>query len=115
MWRPDVQQMTTPIRIQHRKTTTVNGAPRVTYEDADPALDFCNWKSRGGTESTQSGTLVVEDTADVTMWFRPDISKQDRLLLNDDPAQAYEIIGPPENVEMRYQFLLLKVRRMVNA
>ncbi len=116
MWKPNVQQMTTPIRIKRRKETNVNGAPKVSYEDADPPIDYCNWKSRGGTESTQSGTLVVDDTAEVVMWYRPDISKQDQLLLYDDPKQAYDVISVPENVEMRNQFLLLKVkRRAVNA
>jgi len=114
MWRPDVQQMVTPIRVQRRRETTVNGSPKVVYEDADPALDFCNWKSRGGTESTQSGALVVEDTADVVLWYRSDISQKDRLLLNDDSKLAYDVIGPPENVEQRNMFLVLKVRRAVN-
>jgi len=115
MWRPNVQQFTTPIRVQRRIETTVNGAPKVSYVDADPALDFCNWKGKGGTESTQSGALVVEDTAEVVMWYRPDLSQKDRLLLNDNPELAYEIIGPPDNVEQRNMYMILKVRRMVNA
>jgi head-tail adaptor len=107
--------MTTPIRVKRRKETIINGSPKVTFEDADPSIDFCNWKGKGGTESTQSGTLVVEDTADVVMWYRPDISQKDRLLLNDDPKLAYDVVGPPDNVEQRNMFLVLKVKRAVNT
>jgi len=115
MWRPSAQQFSTPIRVQRRVQTLVNGAPVVSYVDAEPALDFCNWKSRGGTESTSSGTLVVEDTTEVTMWYRPDLGQQDRLLLNEDPNLAYDVIGPPENVEMRNMWLIVKVKRAVNT
>ncbi len=115
MWRPKIQQMNTQVRILKRIQTTVNGAPKITYDDAENPLEFCNWKSKGGTESTQSGTLVVEDTAEVVMWYRPDISQKDRLLLNDDPQLAFDVIGPPDNVEQRNMFLVLKVRRVVKT
>jgi head-tail adaptor len=114
MYRPkEAQQMTTPIRIQHRVKTDVNGAPDVSYQDADPALDFCNWKGKGGTESIQAGTIIILNTAELTMWYRPDISEQDQILLNDDAGLAYEVKNV-ENVEMRNQFLMLKVCRTVN-
>lgn len=115
MWKPDVQQFTTSIGVKKRVETTVNGAPKVSYETAEPATDFCNWKSRGGTENTQSGTLVVEDTATITMWYRPDINQKDRLLLHNNPELAYDVVGPPENVEQRNMYLILKVKRAVNA
>ncbi|MFK7692861.1 head-tail adaptor protein [Paenibacillus sp. HJGM_3] len=114
MFKPTAQ-FATVVRVQHRVATDVNGAPDVSYIDADPALDYCNWKSRGGTESTESGTLSVEDTAEVMLWFREDLNQQDRLLLHDKTELAYDIIGPPENIEMRNMWLLLKVRRAVNA
>lgn len=115
MFRPSAQQFATVIRVKHRIETTVNGAPDISYQDANPALDFCNWKGKGGTENISSGTLVVEDTAEVTMWYRPDITKKSRLLLNDDPNKAYEVINEPENVEQRNMWLFLKVKRVVNA
>jgi len=114
MFKPDIQQMAIPIRIQNRKETIINGAPDIDYVDAAPPLDFCNWKGRGGTESTQAGSLIVFDTAELTMWYRPDISERDRVLLNDDPNKVYEIINV-ENVEMRNQYMILKVQRVVNA
>ena len=114
MYRPSAQQFATPISVQSRVETDLNGAPEITYTDADPALDFCAWKGKGGSESAASGFLVVEDTAEVIMWYRPDITERDRMLLNCDTALAYDVVNV-ENVEMRNQFMILKVRRAVNA
>jgi len=114
MFKPNIQQMATPIRIQHRIVTDVNGAPEISYQDADPALDFCNWKGKGGTESVQAGTLTVMDTAELTMWYRPDMNERDHVLLNDNTALAYEVINI-ENIEMRNQYMIVKVSRVVSA
>ena len=155
MFKPNIQQMSTSIRIQHRVSTDVNGAPDISYVDADPALDFCNWKGKGGTESVQSGSVTIMDTAELTMWFRPDVTERDRVMPEDvlnswqlkmdalnaayqaeeskedpDPdvlegfqnqinnhlaeKPAYEVVNV-ENIEMRNQYMILKVRRAVNA
>lgn len=114
MFKPNMQQLTTQIRVKKRIDTPVNGAPDISYVDAVPALDLCGWKGKGGTESVISDTLVVLDTAEVTMWYRADISEKDQLLLNDNADLAYEVINV-ENVEMRNMWLILKVKRAVNA
>jgi hypothetical protein len=114
MFNPNVQQMSTVIRIQHRTKVDINGADEIKYISEDN-ISFCNWKGMGGTESTQSGTLVVYDTAQITMWYDPNIKKQDRVLLDDDENLAYEIINQPENIEMRNMFLLLKVQKVSGA
>ena len=91
MYRPSAQQFATPICVQSRAETYINGAPEITYTDADPALDFCAWKGKGGSESAASGSLVVEDTAEVTMWTARTL-RGDRLLLIATPALAYEVL-----------------------
>ena len=113
MWKPNIQQMATPIKIQKRVVTNVNGAPDVSYEDVEsnPSV-FCNWKGRGGSESTESGKLIVYDTAELTMWYRPDIDEQSIILLNGDSNLMFEVINI-ENVEMRNMYLILKVKRVV--
>ncbi|RTE05493.1 hypothetical protein [Paenibacillus whitsoniae] len=99
MFRPNIQQMTTPIRI--------SGAAEV---------DFCNWKGKSGSAVTEAGVSASHAFAEVVTWFRPEIKQYDRLLLNDDPFQVYEIIEA-ENVEMRNIWLILKVKRVdaINA
>lgn len=114
MYKPAAGPFSTVVRVQNRTETEINGAPEIGYTNAEPALAFCSWKSKGGTENTSSGSLVVEDTAEAVLWFRPDVSERDRLLLGDDATLAYEVVNV-ENVEMRNQYLILKVRRAVSA
>lgn len=110
MFKPTAQQFATTIRVRNRVIELADGVSRVTYADASPPLDFCNWRGNGGTSNIQSDTLVVSDTAEVTMWFRPDLSIQDCVLLNDDETQVYEIVNI-ENLEMRNMWMILKVVR----
>jgi len=114
MFKPNSQQFSTAIRVQHRIVDNVNGADDITYVP-ETDINFCNWKGMGGTESTESGVLVIEDTATLTMWFNPSISEKDRILLNDINELAYEVIGMPENIEMRNIYLMVKVKRVVSA
>lgn len=113
MWKPDIQQFTTTIRVQHRDLENINGADKITYTSEND-MQFCNWKGKGGTESTESGVVVVYDTAEITMWFDPSINEEDRVLLNDDEILAYEITNV-ENVEQRNMYMILKVKRVASA
>ena len=114
MFKPNIQQFSTQIKIQHRVVNNINGAPEISYTDADPALDFCNWKGKGGSESIEAGRLSVIDTAELTMWYREDINERDRVLLNGDTGLVYEVVNV-ENIEMRSMYMIIKVRRVVNA
>ena len=70
-----------------------------------------NFKSYGGTEREVNGVYSVEDTAIVETWFRPDIKSDCRLALAESSA-TYEIIGEPEDIELRHQYLRIRVRRV---
>lgn len=115
MWQPKAHQLSTVIRVKKRVGTTVNGAEKVSYIDANPFIDYCQWKGKGGTEGQSSGTYTIHDTAEVVMWYRSDISQKDRLLLNNNPDLAYEIISPVDNVEQRNMWLYFKVKRVSHA
>ena len=111
MYRPtEAAQMTTETRLQTPTTTQTLGVSKKTYAEIDGIVRV-NWKSYGGTETTSNGVLTVEDTAQVVCWYRPDIRSDCRLVRISDGA-VYEIIGEPENIEMRNQFLKFKVRRV---
>lgn len=111
MYRPiEAQQMTTATRLQTPTSGNTLGVNKKTYADVSGVL-MVNWKSYGGTETTINGVLSVEDTAQVVCWYRPDICSGCRLVRLTDGA-VYEIIGEPENIEQRNQFLKFKVRRV---
>lgn len=68
-----------------------------------------SWKTYGGTETATNGAMTVIDTAVVETWYRPDIKADCRIRLWST-GQLYEIIGVPENIEMRNQFCKFKVK-----
>lgn len=111
MYRPiEAAQMTTATRLQTPTGGKTLGVSTKTYADVSGVV-MVNWKSFGGTETTSNGVLSVEDTAQIVCWYRPDIRADCRLQRLSDGA-VYEIIGEPENIEMRNQFLKFKVRRV---
>lgn len=111
MYRPiEAAQMTTATRLQTPTGGKTLGVGTKTYADVSGVV-MVNWKSFGGTETTSNGVLSVEDTAQIVCWYRPDIRANCRLQRLSDGA-VYEIIGEPENIEMRNQFLKFKVRRV---
>lgn len=73
-------------------------------------LFFGTFKTYGGTERDVNGRYLIEDTANVETWFRPDIKSNCRIAVVQTNA-IYDIINEPENVNMRNQFLKFKVRR----
>lgn len=114
MYRPaEAAQMSTPVRLQTPTSDKTLGVSKKTYTDVWGVL-LVNWKSYGGTETTVNGVLSVEDTAQICTWYRPDIRSGCRLKRLTDGA-VYEIIGEPENIEMRNQFVKFKVRRVAGG
>lgn len=87
---------------------TVLGVPTKTFP-AQGELIFCSFRSFGGTERDVDGLYSIEDTAVVETWFRPDIKGDCRIRVS---TGEYEVIGQPENIELRNQYLKFKVRRV---
>ena len=111
MFRPsEAAQMTTPLLLQRPVIASVYGVNSKTYENINGVV-MANFKTFGGTEKTVNGTLAVEETAQVVCWYRPDIKSDTRIVVLQTGA-VYEILGDPENIEMRNMFLKFKVRRV---
>lgn len=87
---------------------TVRGVTVKLYPEQGELI-FCSFRTFGGTETTKNGVLSVENTAVVETWYRPDIQNNCRLEVG---GLMYEIITPPENIEMRNQFLRFKIRAL---
>lgn len=65
-------------------------------------------KTYGGTETDVNGAFSIRDTANIETWYRPDIKADCRLKILQT-GKVYEIIGSPENIDMRNQFMKFKV------
>lgn len=111
MYNPsEAAQMTTAMRLQTPITVNSYGVNKKTWQDGKEVI-WVNFKTYGGTEKTDNNILTVEDTANIACRYNPDIKSDCRLIRLSDGA-AFEILGEPENIEMRNVFLKFKVRRV---
>ena len=69
---------------------------------------YCSFRTFGGTEKVVNGVLSVENTAVIETWYRPDIKSD--CILRDLNGVDYEILGTPENLNVRNQFMRIKIR-----
>lgn len=68
---------------------------------------YISFRTFGGTETVKNDILVVENTATVQTWYRPDIKAGSRLKIG---GLEYDILGTPENINMANKYLQFKVR-----
>ena len=89
---------------------TVSGVPKATYPMLSKGRPFNgSFKTFGGTEQNVNGLLSVVDTAVIDTWYRPDI-KSDCRIVDAETGQLYEILGTPEDIDKRHQFMRFKVK-----
>ena len=93
---------------------TVKGVRQLIYPD--PKTDglpylFASFRSFGGSEMTINDVYTVIDTATIETWYRSDIRANCRLYIVRT-GDTYEIKGDPENIEMRNQYLKIRVEKI---
>lgn len=99
----------TPLMLLIPTTVTAKGSTKKSYSTTGDII-FCSFRTFGGTEIVSNGILELENTAKVQTWYRPDI-KADCILQTEDGTK-WEIIGEPENVSMRNQYINLTIRQI---
>lgn len=105
-YRPSVP-FNVPMFLFTPTTKTAKGSTKKVYPETGELI-YCSFRTFGGTERTSDDLLIVEDTAVIETWYRPDI-KADCILENKD-GQKYEILCTPENINMQNQYLKFKIR-----
>ena len=96
-----------PLFIFIPTIVTVKGSSKKVYPDEGKII-FCTFRTFGGTEKVVNNILVVEDTVIIETWFRPDIKSDCKI--KDIDGIEYEILGTPENINKRNQYLRFKIR-----
>ncbi len=105
MYRPE-DPFTTPMQLYNvASTEVIKGVTKKKYALEDTI--FCSFKTFGGTEVKVNGEYALINTADIVTWYRPDITASSQLGIGNE---VYEVIGKPENIDMRNQFLKFKIR-----
>lgn len=91
--------------------TNVRGARVNEYPKPDDVTGvfFGSFRTFGGTERIYNDVYAIEDTATIDTWYDPAIKADCRIYVCQT-GKTYEIMGTPENIEMRNQFLAIKVR-----
>lgn len=98
---------TTPAALQNVTYEAIQGVRTKEYGPGE--LIYINFKTYGGTETTVNGLVAVEHTAVVETWYRPDILSSSRLTI---AGRKFEILGAPEDIELRHQYLRFKVKEI---
>lgn len=110
-YRPSLP-FSTPLMLLIPTYTTVSGVRKKTFPAVENGILFYgSFKTYGGTERDVNRVYSIEDTADIETWFRPDITSGCRVAVAGTNA-VYEILGEPENINLRNQFLKFKVSRV---
>lgn len=98
-----------PITIFKSENKKVNGINTKVFTEIGNA--FCSFRGFGGTEKVINDMIVVEDTAVVELFYNPQIKNDCKLVLPLDNNSEWEILSV-ENIDMRNQYLKLRVRRL---
>ena len=106
-YRPSLP-FTFPVRLLGPTKKSINGVLKKDYIQI--AIINVSFKTFGGTETEKNGTYNIIDTAQIETWYRPDI-KSDCIIETMD-EKKYEMLGEPENINMRNQFIKFKVQRV---
>ena len=72
-------------------------------------LFFGSFRTFGGTERMANEVYTIEDTATVDTWYDPIFTADCRVYVCAT-GKTYDVIGTPENIEMRNQYTEMKLR-----
>lgn len=104
-WQPNLPYATPAELLNPIGETMVKGVKQKQYGESERV--YVSFRTFGGTEKTSNGQIVVENTATLETWFRQDITPASRFKID---GTTYEVLGTPENIGMRNQYLVAKVR-----
>lgn len=102
-------QMATPCRLYEVKAKKELG--QITKEFVEGPIIYCCVKSYGGTETVIDGILKVEDTLEFYTWYNPLIKSN---CIIEVEGLKYEIMGTPEDIELRHVYHHFKAKRLKN-
>lgn len=105
-YRPK-EPFSTTLELLNPTNRTVKGVLVKSYEPV--GYINCSFKTYGGTEMDINGVISVTDTAYIETWFRPDITSASQFKLG---SKTYEVMGEPEDISLRHQYLKVKVRNV---
>lgn len=101
-----------PMKLLVPTSERIDGAVKKVFSDPeDSELFFGSFRTFGGIENVQDGVYTLINTGTIDTWYRPDIKADCRIYLCET-GEEYYVTGDPEDIEMRHQYLQIKVRKV---
>ena len=108
MYKPaNIREFVTPAVHKKAVEVVINGRLTKSLEVVGTLRG--KFKQKGCAEIGANGLTVVNDKTTFITLFKSDITAADVLTIN---GIDYEIIGTPENVEMRGRYTVLNLERI---
>lgn len=109
MYKPaNIREFITPaIHMKVTGTETVNGRIKKTYTEV--GIVRGKFKQKGTAETQANGLTVINEKTTFITWYKADFAAADVLTIG---GIDFEIIGNPENVEMRNRYSVLTLERI---
>lgn len=108
MYKPaNIREFITPAIHKKADSATVNGRTKKGFIEKGTVRG--KFKQKGTSETTANGLTVVNDKTTFTTWYKADFEASDILTIG---GIDFEIIGTPENVEMRSRYAILTLERI---
>jgi hypothetical protein len=107
-WQPSAP-FATPAVILKTTQTKVNGVVKRVRAEG-PRVNVTA-RSFGGTERDEDGIISAVSTMVFQTWYTPEIRAGDAIRLLEDGSE-WEVIGDPEDISMRHQWLQFKGKRI---
>lgn len=93
----------------HKKATSKTVNNRTTKKIVVVGTVRGKFKQKGTAETNANGLTVISDKTTYTTWYKADYEAKDILTIG---GIDYEIVGTPENVEMRNRYSVLNLERI---
>ena len=101
-----------PLKLLIPSYSDSYGVPTTTFPSVENGtLIYGSFKTFGGTDTDSNGILSVENTAVIETWYRPDIKSNCKIAVLQT-GEIYDVLGEPENIELRNQYLRIRVRQV---
>ena len=108
MYKPaNIREFVTPAEHKTAAVVEVNGHLTKQYNKVGNLRG--KFKQKGTVETAANGLTVVIDKTTFTTWYKSNVKAKDVLTIN---GADYEIIGTPENVEMRGRYMIINLEKI---
>lgn len=108
MYKPaNIREFVTPATHKKVVESVINGRTVKTVNEVANVRG--KFKLKGTSEISANGLIVVNDKTSFITWYKSDIAAKDILNIG---GVDYQIIGTPENVEMRGRYMVLNLEKI---